>query len=641
MKNAGGSRIASSIDAGNSPVSSIPTKPNQPEALKRKDLVREPFYLPTRKIPTSTSYADNYYRKTGGAPQQFPKPFIPTLQQQHQQHSSSLPTSSSSSSSLPTSSYPKPTVKTPLLMSTAAIKKDNFPSGASSVSLKNNSNNTKADSSPESGDSGSALVLAFILMLVFQLGNRIFGRLQTYPMHNYPIFMNMLQVSIYIPVCFAYILPTIAFTKRISKEQQEIPKYKFAVMGAYDSLAGIMQTFAVNYIANSSTIVLVQQSAIPISMAISKYFLNAQYTYSQYLGAFVVLLGIVVVLIPTLMSSPSGDATAATDNTSNSYGELMWIGVMIVSCIPMCLSSVYKEKALGETEIDVVFLNGWVAVFQFLLSIPLCIPSSLVINMPVSGILPNLYGGLLCWFGIDSINESNLLQTGSTSVDHCSTAPFFVTTYLLFNVVYNILIVVILKHGSANILWMASTVIVPLSNVAFSLDIMPGHQPMRSWDMVGLVVIMIGLVLYRFMPQLVTCIERLTGKAPLEESEEVKRAREAGMKAEGKQTKYVGINQIESLQSLIDTRVWKEQKKALYRSPDQIRGSLLLRLGIPPSPHISLASHVSRGNGNDVEMKSPLVTSGRGLLGGGGDDYGDRERAFSSRQYQGKRYNEV
>ena len=112
-----------------------------------------------------------------------------------------------------------------------------------------------------------------------------------------------------------------------------------------------------------------------------------------------------------------------------------------------------------------------------------------------------------------------------------------------------------------------------------------------------------------------------------EESEEVvKRAREAGIKAEGKQTRYVGINQIESLQSLIDTRVWKEQKKALYRSPDQIRGTLLLKLGIPPSPHISLSSHVSRNNSEIDKMSSPLVQGG-----GGG----------KSRQFQGKRYNEV
>ncbi len=41
-------------------------------------------------------------------------------------------------------------------------------------------------------------------------------------------------------------------------------------MGLLDCLSGVMGTFAVNYIISSGTIVLINQSAIPISMAFSK-----------------------------------------------------------------------------------------------------------------------------------------------------------------------------------------------------------------------------------------------------------------------------------------------------------------------------------------------------------------------------------
>ena len=180
--------------------------------------------------------------------------------------------------------------------------------------------NDDDDDSNEKEDKGSTLVIAFLLMLLFQLGNRIFGRLETFPMHNYPIFMNMLSTFIYVPICFLYITPMLLCTNAISQEQQEIPKYKFGVMGFYDSVAGIMQTFAVNFISNSSTIVLVQQSAIPISMLISKLALQAQYTYAQYLGAFVVLLGIGVVLVPTF-SAPA----AADQDASENFHQLIWI----------------------------------------------------------------------------------------------------------------------------------------------------------------------------------------------------------------------------------------------------------------------------------------------------------------------------
>jgi uncharacterized membrane protein len=455
---------------------------------------------------------------------------------------------------------------------------------------------------------GTTLLVAFLAMLFFQLGNRIFGRLLTYPMHPYPMFMNILSVFIYIPISFAYIAPVQLFTKIITKEQTDIPKHKFCVMGLYDSVAGIMQVFATNYITNSSTIVLVQQSAIPISMLISKLALNAKYTIAQYVGAVIVLLGIVVVMLPTFFGG--GDVGAVTGSSEGGLYELLWIAVMVVSCVPMCMSSVYKEKALGEMDIDVVYLNGWVAIFQFLFAIPLCIPSALVIDIPIDGIMDNMYGGLKCYAGINTSPH-----------DNCALSPLFVTLYLFFNVGYNILMIVILKIGSANILWMASTVGVPLSNVAFSLKFMPGHKPLKAVDIVGLFVIMAGLILYRFWNAIESLGKRFMGYVRLEDSdpETEKKAIMLGKIAESRQTRFVGINQIESLQSIIDHRVHAAQKKGLFRTPQQIRSQLLVKLGIPPSPLVQMTPNgihervgIVQDNGTPVYRRpSPLVSGHR------------------------------
>lgn len=472
------------------------------------------------------------------------------------------------------------------------------------------------DDDDDDEEDGSTLIFAFILMLVFQLGNRIFGRLQAFPMHNYPLYMNMLSVIVYVPVCFLYIIPTVYFTNRISKEQQEIPKHKFAVMGAYDSVAGIMQTFAVNYITNSSTIVLVQQSAIPISMVISKITLQSTYTNAQYLGSTVVMLGIVAVLLPTFFSdSPEESVDAngvSTASPGHGYAELGWILVMIISCVPMCLSSVYKEKALGETEIDVIYLNGWVAIFQFLIAIPLCFPSAHIIGISMSNILPNMYSGMLCSFGINTITEHH--NPDNQPLDDCAMGPYFVSLYIAFNVIYNILIVVILKFGSANILWIASTVIVPLSNVAFSLDFMPNHQPLKAMDMVGLVVIMAGLIIYRFSEELLSVWDSIRGyREKPDEKYKRRLSKSIKKKAERKQMKYYGLNQLENLQSLLDVRVMKEQRQALFRSPQQIRSSLLYRLGIPPSPQITMGDNGAPRR-SFIESRGPAVPLNSNLI---------------------------
>ena len=132
-----------------------------------------------------------------------------------------------------------------------------------------------------------------------------------------------------------------------------------------------MQSFAVNYIPSGSLIILLTQSAIPISMAISRPLVKAKYSIQHYLGATIVVAGLVVVLVPQFTGGSSGNP-----NGESNLQIAIWCMVLILSCIPMTLSSVYKEKSLGETEIDVVYLNGWVAIYQFIVTVLLVVPGA-------------------------------------------------------------------------------------------------------------------------------------------------------------------------------------------------------------------------------------------------------------------------
>ena len=208
-------------------------------------------------------------------------------------------------------------------------------------------------------------------------------------------------------------------------------------------------------------------------------------------------------------------------------------------------------------------------------------------GIPVADIPSNLIGGMKCLYGINTITEAS--EDGSVLPDECSMGFIYVSTYLVFNVGYNLIMIVILKHGSANILWMASTVIVPLSNVAFSLQFMPNHQPMKTMDIVGLVIIMFGLLIYRFTAQMYTVYEKLVGKGVSKEEQAIRRkASKIHKMAEKKQTKMIGLNQIEYLNALVDSRVMRDQRIHLFRTPAQARGDLLFKLGIPPSPNITM-----------------------------------------------------
>lgn len=250
------------------------------------------------------------------------------------------------------------------------------------------------------------------------------------------------------------------------------------VMGALDSLAGVLQSLAVDKLANGSLVVLLLQAAIPISMIASKIFLRAKYSIAQYVGATLVVGGLLVVLGPSLTGS--GTSTGADPG--------VWSAVLILSCIPMTLSSVYKELNLqGEAEIDAIYLNYKVAVWQFVLSFPLLPPMAIASELKVTDIGTNLWYGLRCFAGYSSVAS-----------DNCASAPLFLVLYIVFNLGYNLLIIMLLKTAGSNVLWLSITASVPIADLTFAIPGIPGGAPI-GWSVgVGLPIILAGLTIYRF-----------------------------------------------------------------------------------------------------------------------------------------------
>lgn len=374
----------------------------------------------------------------------------------------------------------------------------NKTSEASKALLANESNATApiVDVAVKPEKSNKALLICFISMIFVGLGNRIMNIVMFKPMANYPLFTNLLTTLAYLPTSLMYIIPMIK--KRpdiITPEARAVPQKVWLIMGTLDSIAGVMQSLAVSYLnTEGSLVVLLLQSAIPSSMLITKLFLKTKYQMYQYLGALLVIIGIVVDLVPSMIKEGG--------NGAETIG--IWAAVLVLSCIPMCLSSVYKEKALGDTEIDAIYMNYWVAVYQFILSFPLLIPSGYASGVAPNQLVSNIVNGAKCYIGTNSI-------VGGSQPDDCSTAPLFVNLYILFNLAYNVLIILMLKYGSSNILWLCLTLQVPIANFVFAFDFMPNHKPVGIENVFGLIVIMGGLVIYRFYNPIKNTINRCLG----------------------------------------------------------------------------------------------------------------------------------
>lgn len=294
---------------------------------------------------------------------------------------------------------------------------------------------------------------------------------------------------------------------------------------------------------------LLAQTSIPCSMLFSRYLLGERYHWKQYIGAAVVLAGISVVLEPVITHRHSPDfyceASNPEENCLACQGEVteescvarapdqlwwlrdantslvddegsdvcrwlpfedavrekevlafIWSFVMIASSIPMTLSAIYKQVAIADgVALDPIFLNGSTAIYQFLFGLLVTFPGGLLASPRVQPweMPKNLWDGLKCYLGQGSID------TGCHPDSMCTFhAALFVNLCLLSNFFYTLFMVLVLKYGTSALLFLALTLIVPIGNLAFTLPFIPESTPLHVSDIIALVVIILGLLLYRF-----------------------------------------------------------------------------------------------------------------------------------------------
>ena len=144
-------------------------------------------------------------------------------------------------------------------------------------------------------------------------------------------------------------------------------------------------------------------------------------------------------------------------------------------------------------------------------------------------------------------------------------------------------------------LYLASTVLVPISNVMFALPCMPQHQPVHTTDVWGLLVIMLGLTLYRAGQQIASRLSERwcslqTKAAPLFDLEGgvptpiLRGGSIAGSVPEsedGRRARPSRADQLEMLQPIYEQQE-RQARGGLVKTNAQIRHTLLRRLGFSP-----------------------------------------------------------
>lgn len=248
--------------------------------------------------------------------------------------------------------------------------------------------------------------------------------------------------------------------------------------------------------------------------------LKSFYSFSQYLGAAIVLAGLVVSVWPAVTTG------------SGSAGPILWDLIFFTATIPTALSGVYKEIGFRSVDdMDVWYLNGWVCVFQFLFGL-LYAPVAAVMSIPpipMDQIIPQIWQGFQCFLlGTNFITRANGFDCSEDVTcglpgqlgccDSCDgslpgvssiSALVSLCIYMLANIGYNVLLVLVIKHGSAALMYITSTIVLPLGTICFTFRFLLGeHAQTFDWyNGSGLAVVMFGLFVYRFVDVFVAKIK--------------------------------------------------------------------------------------------------------------------------------------
>jgi len=157
--------------------------------------------------------------------------------------------------------------------------------------------------------------------------------------------------------------------------------------------------------------------------------------------------------------------------------------------LPASTSVCFKEMLFREHNFDLFIVNSHGSFFQ-LVTFPIFLPLAIVFNQTKGHSLGQyIMNGLDCFIG----------NTPPGSKDMCSVDPYPWLIYITVNVIYNLLLLLLVKRASAVLCFMSLQAIIPVSVILFYINWpLLTAQKFSLWTILGLIVIMGSVGLYQF-----------------------------------------------------------------------------------------------------------------------------------------------
>jgi drug/metabolite transporter (DMT)-like permease len=264
-------------------------------------------------------------------------------------------------------------------------------------------------------------------------------------------------------------------------------------MALCDTISLYINLLASHNIGGSLRLIL-QQLSIPFSMMFSYLLLGRVFTMGHVGGAVTVVLGVLMCLVNVLKGTPGQES------------DPVWTILFMLSCIPLALGGCLKEYVLLQQRCDANFLNARVSLYQLLLGFCL-VPLGMQIQnldtpesqqVSTGEIWDNFWTGFKCGgLGITLFDED-----GFPKYDQANCGHSLISTWLyVFTVCgFNLLMIWVIREGTAVLFFVASGVTIPLVSLLSSSPIYE-HLGLKTdkftpWQLLGLTFTVGGCIFF-------------------------------------------------------------------------------------------------------------------------------------------------
>lgn len=330
------------------------------------------------------------------------------------------------------------------------------------------------------------VVLASIWMVmtdVFLTINykRLIDHTTNYTMVTVPVLM----IILFHLFTVIFLICKIKFPEYMARPFNPRPLVKLAVMDIISS--------ALSAIGSSKTsghlLPILGQVGIPLTMVASMIIFGESYSNYQYLGAFLVVLFVVVKEVSLPGSSETNDFK---------YNILY-----LASNVPDSVSATLRSGLYASKTFHLVKYHYMTNILQMVMGIPMY--TVLVANTRtrpdlgvISGTLHDIKAGIYCLF----VNRNTIVeqcgQAGSIACDACEGSFKVLGQYLLSNIMMRLASIVLMMNGAVTLIFMLGAIKVPLCSIAFSMSFISGESTteLNGTDVVCFLGMMLAIILY-------------------------------------------------------------------------------------------------------------------------------------------------